>query len=92
MPCVREDLKIILRGFQIDLSPNLAFEYWSYGHHELYLSQSRLSLIKGKSDRNVLPLSVNEHCFAKKELKISLFCDKLVFVKKWWYTGTFSTI
>ena len=36
-------------------------------------SESDFSVIKGKSDGNVLPLSINEHCFAKKELKISLF-------------------
>lgn len=36
-------------------------------------SESDLFVIKEKSERNVLPLSVSEHCFAKKELKISLF-------------------
>ena len=33
---------------------------------------------KEKSDGNVLPLSINEHCFAKKELNISLFSLKSV--------------
>ena len=40
-------------------------------------SDSDFSVIKGKSDGNVLPLSINEHCFAK-ELKISLFSLKSV--------------
>ena len=39
-------------------------------------SESDLSVIKGKSDGNALPLSINERCFAKKELKISLFSFK----------------
>ena len=30
-------------------------------------SESDLSVIKGKSDNNVLPLSINKHCFAKKD-------------------------
>ena len=41
-------------------------------------SESDLFMIKGKSDGNVLQLSINEHCFAKKELKISLFSLKSV--------------
>ena len=41
-------------------------------------SESDFSVIKGKSDCNVLPLSINEHCFAKKELKILLFSLKSV--------------
>ena len=36
-------------------------------------SESDLFVIKEKSEGNVLPLSVSEHCFVKKELKISLF-------------------
>ena len=36
-------------------------------------SESDLFVIKEKSEGNVLPLSVSEHCFAKKEFKISLF-------------------
>ena len=36
-------------------------------------SESDLFVIKEKSEGNVLPLSVSEHCFAKTELKISLF-------------------
>lgn len=36
-------------------------------------SESDLFVIKEKSEGNVLPLLVSEHCFAKKELKISLF-------------------
>ena len=41
-------------------------------------SNNDFSEIKGKSDDNVLPSSVNEHCFAKKELEISLFSLKSV--------------
>ena len=41
-------------------------------------SESDFSVIKGKSDGNVLPLSINEHCFAKKEFNISLFSLKSV--------------
>ena len=42
-------------------------------------SESDFSVIKGKRDGNVLPLSINveyqiiKYCFAKKELKILLF-------------------
>ena len=35
-------------------------------------------MIKGKSDSSVLPLSINEHCFPNKELKILLFSLKSV--------------
>ena len=35
-------------------------------------------MIKRKSDGNVLPLSISEHCFSKKELKIWLFSLKSV--------------
>ena len=38
--------------------------------------ESNFPVIKGKSDDNVLPLFINEHCFPKKELKISLFSLK----------------
>ena len=41
-------------------------------------SESDFSVTKGKSDGNVLPLSINEHSFAKKELNISLFSLKSV--------------
>ena len=46
-----------------------------------------LSVIKGKSDGNVLPLSTNEHCFIKKELKISLFSLKLLMNLLTWKSG-----
>ena len=42
------------------------------------ISDSDLSVIKGKSDGNMLPLSINEHCFTKQELKFSLFFLKSV--------------
>ena len=38
--------------------------------------ESDFSVMKGKSDGIVLPLSISEHCFAKKELQISLFPSK----------------
>ena len=40
---------------------------------EKLTSENDLSVIKGKSDGNVLPISINGHWFAKKESKISLF-------------------
>ena len=55
-------------------------------------SENDFSLIKGKGDSAVLPLSINEHCFVRKELKISPFfevSDRSIIVKKWWYTGNF---
>ena len=42
-------------------------------------SESDFSVIKGKSDGNVLPLSINEHYFAKKEFLIK--SNKRVFNK-----------
>ena len=42
---------------------------------EKLTSRNDLSEIKEKSDGNVLPFSINEHCFAKKELK--RFCSFL---------------
>ena len=48
-----------------------------------------------QSDGNVLLLSINEHCFAKKELKILLFSlksDIICYNKKAVYTRNFSTI
>ena len=39
---------------------------------------SDLSVIKGESDGNVPSLSINEYCFAKKELKSLLFPLKSV--------------
>ena len=48
-------------------------------------SESDFSVIKGKNDGNVLPLSINEHCFAKEGVKdfALLFevSDKFVIVK-----------
>ena len=41
-------------------------------------SNSDLSVMKGKSEDNVLPLSINERCLAKEELKILLFSLKSV--------------
>ena len=38
--------------------------------------KSDFSVIAGKSDGNVLLWSINEHCFARKELKILLFSLK----------------
>ena len=43
---------------------------------EKLTSESDLPVINRKSNGNVHPLSINEHCFAKKELKISLFSLK----------------
>ena len=94
MPCIRQDLKIILRGLQMDLSHNLSMRIliisspWALFESSLLMflisstekstSESDFSVIKGKSDGNVLPLSINEHCLAKKELKISLVSLKSV--------------
>ena len=58
-------------------------------------SESDLFVIKGKSEGNVLPLSVSEHCFAKKELRFRSFfevSDKFIIAKKWWNTGNIFTI
>ena len=35
--------------------------------YEKSTSESDFSVIKGKSDSNVLPLSINERCFAKND-------------------------
>ena len=43
-------------------------------------SKSDLFLTEGKNDRNVLPLSINEHCFAK-DGKIQRVKDFTVFFK-----------
>ena len=93
MPCVRQDLKIILRDLQMDLSHNwskkilILLSLWALFESGLLIlicstkkstSESDFSVIKGKSDSNVLPLSINELCFPKKELKILLFSLKSV--------------
>ena len=41
-------------------------------------SESDFSVMEGKTDGNVLALSLNEHFFTKKELKILLFPFKSV--------------
>ena len=87
MPCVRPDLKIILRGLQMDISHNLSMQIliisspWALFESSLLVmflissteksaSESDFSGIKGKGDSNVLPLSINEHYFAKEEFLI----------------------
>ena len=35
-------------------------------------SESDFSKIKGKSDGNVLPLSINEHCSEKEKIKVAV--------------------
>ena len=50
-------------------------------------SESDLSVIKGKSDGKILPLAINGHCFAKKELKIPLFSLKSVINLLSWESG-----
>ena len=101
---IREDLKIILRGLQMDLSHNLSMRIliisspWTLFESSLlimFLISSTeksifagyFSLIKGKSDGNVLPLAINEHCFAKKELKVLLFSLKSVINLLSWKSG-----
>ena len=60
--------------------------------NEKSTSESDFSVIKGKSDGNVLPLSINEHCFAKKELRISLFSLKSVINLLSWKSGSIQGI
>ena len=95
MSCVRQDLKIILRGLQMESSHNSSMRIlvisspWALFESSLLImfmisstekapSESDFSVIKGKSDGNVFLLSINKHCFAKKEWKISLFSVKSV--------------
>ena len=91
---VRQDLKIILRCLQMDLSHNVSMQIltisspWALfkssflvffiSSIEKWTSESDFSIVKGNSDGNLLPLSINEHCFAKKGLKIWLFSLKSV--------------
>ena len=87
IPFVRQVLKIMQRGLQMEVSHNLSIRIlitsppWALFESSLLImflifstekstSESDFSVDKGKSDGNVLPLSINEHCFAKKELKI----------------------
>ena len=70
-------------------SPWALFESFA----EKSTTKSSFSVIKGKSDGNVLPLSIHEHCFAKKEFKTFFEVGaKFIIVKKWWYTRSFSTV
>ena len=103
MSSVRHDLKIVLRGLQMELSHNLNMPIliisspWALFESSLLMflisstekstSNSDLSVIKGKSGGNVLPLSINEHCFVKKELKILLFSLNLVINLLSWISG-----
>ena len=101
LPCVKQDLKIILRGLQMDLSLNLSMwiliisQPWAlFGKNLLIMfsilstkkstSESNFSVIKGKVAIVYSYLSINEHCFTKKELKISLFSLKsVIYLLSW---------
>ena len=54
---------------------------------EKLTSERDFSVIKVKSHSNVLPLLINEHCFTKKEFKISLFSMKSVINLLSWKSG-----
>ena len=99
-----QNLKIILRGLQMELSHNLSMRIliislpWSLFESSLLImflisstkkstSEDDFFGIKGKSDGIVLLLSINKHCFAKKELKISLFSLKSVINLLSWKSG-----
>ena len=49
--------------------------------------ESDFYVIKGKSGSNALWFAVNEHCFEKKELKVSLFSFKSVIKLLSWKSG-----
>ena len=87
IPCVRQDLKTISRGFQMDLSHNLSIRIliissvwaslgWSLlimfliSSTEKSTSMRDFSVIKGKTDCNLLPLSINEHCFVLPRISL----------------------
>ena len=88
IPCVRQVLEKI-RDLKLDLSHNLSIRVltisstWTLFESSLLMLlissiekstyESDLSIIKEKSDSNVLPLSFNEHCFVKKELRFRSF-------------------
>ena len=88
MPCVRQVLEKI-RDLKLDLSHNLSMRIliisspWTLFESSLLMLlissiekstyETDLSIIKEKSDSNVLPLSFNEHCFVKKELRFHSF-------------------
>lgn len=58
----------------------------------IQISKCNFSVIKGKGDDYVLPLSINEHCFAKTDLKVLVFSFKSVINLSRWNTGNFFTI
>ena len=77
MPCVRQDLRITLRGLQMDLLHSLSkwiliiSSRWALFESSLLvipllssteksICESGVSVIKGKKEGNVLPLSINE--------------------------------
>ena len=75
IPCARQDLKIILRGFQVDLTHNLIMQIlivksspptsaesslliiFLISSIEKVASESDLSVFRGKSEANVLPIN-----------------------------------
>ena len=83
MPCARRELKIVLGGLQMDLSHNFSIQIliistpgalfesslliFLISSIEKSTFKTDLSVTKGKSDGNVLPLSINEQCFSKNE-------------------------
>ena len=88
IPCVRQVLEKI-KDLKLDLSDNLSIRIliisstWTLFESSLLMLlissiekstyEKDLSIIKEKSDSNVLPLSFNEHCFVKKELRFRSF-------------------
>ena len=89
MPCARQNLKIILRALEIDLSHNLSIRiliiswpwaYMSLYYHELILSSLLTTFLTfsiekstSKSDLSLFREKYDENSFAKKELIISFF-------------------
>ena len=56
-----------------------------------------LSVLGYRKEGISIPLSMIEHCLAKKEFNNSAFlkkktCSKSIFVKNWWNTGCFFII
>ena len=55
-----------------------------------------LTVLGSKKEGISLPLSITEHCLAKKRMKQFGFffeiCDKSIFMKNWWNTGYFFII
>lgn len=105
LPCVKQESEInrlaniYLTQFthaHTDYIISMSFIWIKFADNVLIpsiqISKCNFSVIKGKGDDYVLPLSINEHCFAKTDLKVLVFSFKSVINLSRWNTGNFFTI